>query len=180
MTDWAPIIVTALASGGLGSVVTPYGTQTRERRQARAEAREAIRRVQELLYPLPNREHLSAALDNLETSVMLAGLPKNLTGLNREALYIRQEILASVAEERPVDDDTSFAVEHIADETLRLLIDATWHPILGAPYRWSRTRQLARVMDTRPRPGPRPRDKRRWERETIRRAKLELKQRRRT
>ncbi len=187
MTDWAPIILTALGSGALGSIITTYGTQTRERRQARAPAREAIRQVQNLTFPVPTHEQLTAALDNLETSVMLARLPKRLTGLNREALYIRRDVMASVAEADSPDNpesansrsDMAFASDHIAGETLQLLIDATWHPALGVPYRWWRTRQLARVMDTRPRPGPRRRDKRRWERETIRKAKWELKPRRR-
>lgn len=70
--------------------------------------------------------------------------------------------MASVAEAGPPDEpkpansrsDMAFATDHIAGETLQLLIDATWHPTLGAPYRWWQTRQLARVMDIRPRPGP--------------------------
>jgi hypothetical protein len=186
MTNWAPIILTALGSGALGSIITTYGTQTRERRQARTQARDAIRRVQNLTFPVPTREQLTVGLDNLETSAMLARLPKKLTSLNREALYIRRDSMASVSETEPsaapqvsaYDSDLAFASDHIAAETLRLLIDATWHPILGAPYRWWRTRQLARVMATHPRPGPRSRDKRRWERETIRKAKREMKRRR--
>ena len=187
MTDWATIILTALGSSVLGSIITTYGTQTRERRQARAQAREAIRQVQDLTFPVPTHEQLSAALGNLETNAMLAGLPKKLTGLNREALYIRRDFLARAAEPGPSsgsvlanpDTDMEFASDHIAAETLQLLVDTTWHPILSAPHRWWRTRQLSRVMDTRPRPGPRPRDKRRWERETIRKAKRERKRRRR-
>ena len=81
MTDWAPIIFAALGSGALGSIITIYGTQTRERVQARAQAREAIRQVQNFTFPLPTHEQLTAALDQLETSAMLARLPKQLTGL---------------------------------------------------------------------------------------------------
>jgi hypothetical protein len=55
MTDWAPIILTALGSGALGSIITTYGTQTRERRQARTQARDAIRRVENLTLPVPTR-----------------------------------------------------------------------------------------------------------------------------
>jgi len=187
MTDWPPIILTAIGSGAVGSIITTYGTQTRERRQARAQAREAIRQVQNSAYPVPTQEQLTATLDNLETSAMLAGLPKNLIAINREAIYIRRGVMESVATASPPDDpslaasnsDLAFAADHIAGETLQLLVDATWHPILSAPYRWWRTRHLARVMDTRPRPGPRQRDKRRWERQHIRKAKRELKQRRR-
>jgi hypothetical protein len=72
MTDWVPIVIAAIGSGAVGSVITAYGTQTRERRQARAQAREAIRQVQNLTYPLRTQEQVDAALDNLETSAMLA------------------------------------------------------------------------------------------------------------
>jgi hypothetical protein len=186
MTDWALVILTALGSGALGAIVTTYGTQTRERRQARTQVREALRQVQNLMRHVPTYEQLTAALDNLETSAMLARLPQELTGLNRDALHTLREHLASVAEPHPSDgpeladarSDTAFLSDHIAGETIQLFIDATWHPILSAPRRWWRTRQLSRVMDTYPRPGPRLRDKRRWERDTIRRAKRDRKRRR--
>jgi len=188
MTDWALIILTAVGSGALGSIVTTYGTQTRERRQARTQVREALRQVQNLMRHVPTYEQLTAALDNLETSAMLARLPKELTGLNRDALHMLREHLASVAEPHPPDgpeladarSDIAFLSDHIAGETIHLFIDATWHPILSAPRRWWRTRQLSRVMDTHPRPGPHLRGKRRWELETIRRAKREQARRRRT
>jgi hypothetical protein len=173
MTDWVPIILTAVISGSLGSVITTYGTQTGERRKARAEAREAIRQVQALIYPVPSREQLAAALDNLDTRAMLAGLPEKLTALNRDAQFWQRGIFESVESGDPyiaTANDVSFAVHHVAAETTRLLIDATWHPVLGRPRRWWLTRRLSRVMDT-PRPGPRPRDKRQWERKAIRKAK---------
>jgi hypothetical protein len=101
MTDWPPIILTAIGSGAVGSIITTYGTQTRERRQARAQAREAIRQVQNSAYPVPTQEQLTATLDNLETSAMLAGLPKNLIAINREAIYIRRGVMESVATASP-------------------------------------------------------------------------------
>jgi hypothetical protein len=88
---------------------------------------------------------------------MLAGLPKNLTDLNREALYILRELTDPDAQPPPDDvetanaiSDAAFAADHIAAETVQLLADATWHPVLSAPRRWYRTRQLSRLMDTRP------------------------------
>jgi len=108
MTAWVPIVLTAIGSGALGSVITAYGTQTRERRQARAQAREASARCR----TSPSRGAPGAGRRHawqLETSAMLAGLPKKLTALNRQA------------------------------------------------RRWWRTRRLCAVMDTWPRPGPRPR-----------------------
>jgi len=188
MADWALIILTALGSGALASIITTYGTQTRERRQARAQVREAIRRAQDLLSHVCASEQLTVALDSLETSAMLAGLPQYLTILHRDALSVLRQITADVIDlDQPPGEesahainDMAFAADHVVGETTRLLTDATWHPILRAPYRWWRTRQLARVMDTLPRPGPRQPEKRRWERDTIRKAKRERKRGRRT
>jgi hypothetical protein len=186
--DWL-LIVTGLGAGVVGSVITTYGTQTRERRQARAQSREAIRQVQNLIVSPPTYEQLTAALDNLETSAMLAGLPKNLTGLNREALYILRELTAPDAQPPPDDvetanviSDAAFAADHIAAETVQLLTDATWHPVLSAPRQWYRTRQLSRLMDIRPgrlgfNPRVQRRGKRRWERETIRKARRQQNER---
>jgi hypothetical protein len=69
--DWL-LIVTGLGAGVAGSVITTYGTQTRERRQARAQTREAIRQLQNLFVSQPTHEQLTAALDNLETSAIEA------------------------------------------------------------------------------------------------------------
>ena len=88
--------------------------------------------MQSLTFPVPTHEQLTVALDNLETASMLAGLPKKLTGLNREAFYIRTQINATIAEVDLPDDpgvtdvlsDVAFASEHISAETLQLLIDA--------------------------------------------------------
>lgn len=182
MTDWAPILVTAVGTGVVSSLIATYGTQTRERRQARAQAREAIRDVQNLLFEVPTYHQLDAALAKLETSAMLAGLPQRLTALNRDALFTVRDGLESVSRTPPDDQDEEpanlpdvagagdimFAADHISGVTTKLLIDATWRPILGAPYRWWRTRQLSQVNDARPRPGPGLREMRSWERKAVR------------
>ena len=77
MTDWLTIAFTTLGAGAAGSIITTFGTQTRERRQARGEAREAIRQVQNLILQAPTYDQLAPALGNPETSAMLAGLPKS-------------------------------------------------------------------------------------------------------
>jgi|SRR6185437_13989957 len=129
--------------------------------------------------PVPTFEQLAAALDNLETTAMLAGLSQKLVTLHSDALFTMRDGLASVNNPPPDDPEVSsarsemmFAADHIAGQTTKLLVDATWHPILGAPYRWWRTRQLSRLSATRPRPGPDRRGIRRWERKTIRESKV--------
>jgi hypothetical protein len=135
--------------------------------------------------PVATFDELAAALASLETSAMLAGLSQKLTALHSDALFTVRDGMESVSRTPPGDQDTEpaslpdvpgagdimFAADHIAGVTTKLLIDATWHPILGAPYRWWRTRQLSSVSATRPRPGPDRRGIRQWERKTIRESK---------
>ena len=84
-SGWFPLILTTLGAGATGAVISTYGTQTRERRQARAAAREALRNVENLTPSPDTREQVAAALDAFDTSAMLAGLPRKVTVLHREA-----------------------------------------------------------------------------------------------
>src|SRR6185437_9348783 len=88
--------------------------------------------------PVPTFEQLAAALDNLETTAMLAGLSQKLVTLHSDALFTMRDGLASVNNPPPDDPEVSsarsemmFAADHIAGQTTKLLVDATWHPILG-------------------------------------------------
>lgn len=126
VTDWAPVVLAAVGSGVAGSIVTTYGSQTRERHQARAQARDAIREVQmqSLVLQLPSYEELRARLDRLETAAMLARLPRKLTALHGTALFIMRDVLEGAAEGRNSSGDSgdrAFAADHVASET-------TWSP----------------------------------------------------
>lgn len=181
MSDWLSTALTALGSGALGAVITTYGAQTRVRREARSHAREMLRQLESSTRSNPTGQELSAALDNFETEAMLAGISRKLTELNRKAVddywmtvtrWHVDEYAKSIKEHLDTHDgQAEFRAAHIQAETLRLLADATWHPVTHAPYRWWRTRQLWLVVHSGPRPGPRPRDKRSWERKAIREAK---------
>lgn len=79
------LVITGLGSGFLGSVITTYGTQTRERRQARATARDALRHAEGIHDRSvryvggkiePSFQQLTDALNEFETAAMLAGLPR--------------------------------------------------------------------------------------------------------
>jgi len=84
-SGWLPLVLTTLGAGAIGAVISTYGTQTRERRHARAAAREALRDVENLTPSPDTRERVAAALDAFDTSAMLAGLPRQVTALHREA-----------------------------------------------------------------------------------------------
>lgn len=175
--DWL-LVVTGLGGGVAGAVVTTYGTQTKERRQTRAQARNAIRIAENLAYRTPAHLEITAALARLETSAMLAGLSRGLTELHREA-RMRHWVLTGPAHaddpERLTKKETVTS-GRVAHQSAELLVRATWHPWVTAPYRWYRTRRLVRLLDAgMPARARFDRDRRsnlrRWERETIRQGK---------
>jgi hypothetical protein len=60
------LVLTGLGGGVLGAAVTTYGSQTRERREARAQARETIRQVRTLVNTNASRSEITHALDDFE------------------------------------------------------------------------------------------------------------------
>lgn len=166
MTAWATLAFTTLGGGAVGSIVTTYASQSRERRRARADAREAIRKADCLAADPPRSPHndFIAALDNLETAAMLAGLPRALTELHREAcewhwvLAINHWRLTQPQSPGVPSYEEGTGNDHQGIEALicwrtahqaaSLLAAATWHPWVSAPYRWYQTRRLTRVLRT--------------------------------
>jgi hypothetical protein len=145
-TDWITLLLTTLGGGAVGSVVTTYGAQTRERRQARAEARGAVK-IAEKAVSIEDDEELEAALEDLATKAMLAGLPRFLVDLYSESKrsYIwglRQGRKETDKENMDAWLTTAMDCRRVADETARLFVDATWHPWLGFVYRRYRARKL--------------------------------------
>jgi hypothetical protein len=199
-SGWAPLLLTTLGGGVLGSVVATYGAQARDRRQARAQAREAMRRAEKVAMT-GTGEELDAALEDLETSAMLARLPKNLIDLYSEARRYaahfsrtidigdinktKPEEIAEETKRQMVDEAkrqmARMTSANIAGEAARLFASATWHPWYGAPRRWHRVRRLRFALAGN---GPQfriaPEAKRmlrQWEREDIRRGKRFLRKR---
>lgn len=150
--DWIPLILTALTSGTISSIITTYGTQTRERRRARTAARAAIRHTQTLTLGQPTHAEITTALDTLETAAMLAGLPRTLTTLHREAHTRAWVIQNANYTNDPAALQAQRTGEHlactrIARQAAELLTHATWHPWTTAPHRWYRTRRLTHLLD---------------------------------
>ena len=189
MTNWVALIFTTLGAGAVGALITTYGTQTRARLQARATAREAIRQAENLgkTPPTVAYQAITAALDNLEISAMIAGLPRPLTELYRET-RMRHWVLASGSlhpDIALIDGDVGstdgegtelITCLRVAHQAAQLLTAATWHPWRSTPRRWYRTRRLHAVLDAgMPVRAQLEHDARanlrRWERQTIRDAK---------
>jgi hypothetical protein len=163
MTTWATLAFTTLGGGTVGSIITAYGSQFRQRRQARSDARQAIRKADRLAADPPRtpRPDFTAALDALDTAAMLAGLSRGLTELHREACerhwvlaidhWMRTEAPRPIGTP-PLEGSTDHQVTEVlecwrtAHRAASLLADATWHPWASAPYRWYQTRRLSRAL----------------------------------
>ena len=160
-TDWPSLLLTTLGGGVIGSVVTLFGSQTRERRQARAEARKAITRAEKVALHGPEEE-FEPALEDLETTAMLAAFPRFLTDLYRKGredhlYYAHQQKEAERMSKNNKSDEKSIqpsewlarstSAGRIATEAARLFVNATWHPWAGALHRWYRARKLRQVLN---------------------------------
>lgn len=123
--------------GLVGSVVTTYGTQTRERCQARTEVRGALNRADNAV-SVEDDEELDAALEDLATKAMLAALPRFLVDLyswSKRAyiFYLRRAHEKTNTEsERGALLATAMDFRRVANEMAKLFMDATWHPGSGS------------------------------------------------
>jgi hypothetical protein len=136
-----------------------FGSQTHERRKARAEAREAIKRAENVALHGTNGD-FNAALEDLETKAMLAALPRFLTDLYRDSrhaylYYVQQEKEAEKASrDNKSGNETIEAGMSLTGSTsaeaVRLFVNATWHPWAGAPRRWYQARKLGLMLEGSP------------------------------
>jgi len=86
MTDWVPLLLTTLGAGAAGAIITTYGAQASDRRAARAKARECLSKAENLSEGGDiSHEEITAAMDELEISAMIARLPRTLVDLHRVA-----------------------------------------------------------------------------------------------
>jgi hypothetical protein len=179
MTNWAVLALTTVGAGAAGSIVTTYGTQSRERRVARAQARECLRQAENIAQAAStSHEQITKAMDDLESAAMIAGLPRALVDLHRIARV--RSWAASHATTPGRDalarDPAAVTCTRVGLQAAQLLAAASWHPWRGSLYRWHRTRRLRKVfhagvpartqLDANAR-----RSLRKWERETIQAAK---------
>ena len=160
-TDWPSTLLTTLGGGVIGAVVTLFGSQTGERRRARAEARKAIKRAEKAALH-GTHEEFDAALEDLETTAMLAAFPRFLTDLYRKGReahmhYAHQQEEAERMSKDNKSDEKSMETSEwlarstsaalVATEAARLFVNATWHPWAGALRRWYRARKLSLMLE---------------------------------
>lgn len=132
--------------------------------------------------PVANAAHaaLTAALDDLDTNSMLAGISRSLVRLNRDAT-MRQWVKAATAPsfDEMIKDSEYIAAGRVMHQSAALLATATWRPWQGAPYRAWRTRRLNAILRAGM-PGRTALDEqsrhnlRQWEREVLRTPKAPI------
>lgn len=146
------MVASAVASGVLGSVVTVYGTQAKERRAARTEVRRYFQRVEQLSRHKDTSQkyygQLLSSLDDLEGAMLAAGMPRHLA-----AFYRKIQLLAYATHTTATPEDRDKPGAHwliaarVAHRAADLLADTIWHPWLSAPTRRLRLRKLQLIID---------------------------------
>jgi hypothetical protein len=149
--EWV-VVAASVASGVLGSIVTTYGTQARERRTARTEVRKHFQRVERLARHRDlSQEYywqVVASLDDLEGAMLVAGMPRYVA-----AFYRRIQLLAyathttTAPEERNEPKAQWIIAARVSHRTGDLLADTIWHPWLSAPTRRLRMRRLQKILE---------------------------------
>jgi len=150
--NWVLVILAALGSGALGSVVTAYGPQARERRAARGEARACAVRVEQFARHANTspgyHAQLVAALDALDSAMLMAGLPQYLARFYAEVRLLAYATqFSEPPEERRKPGSHWIVSTRVAHQTAGVLDRAIWRPWLSAPTRRWRIRRLRRTLD---------------------------------
>jgi hypothetical protein len=164
MSTWIALLLAGIGGGSTGAIITTWNATSRDRRQARANVRQALVQAEETATPAqnahPDGDKLITALDHLGTSVMLACLPRLLADLYKDATITYWATTAPPPPRAPWEPPIPESLEeafrsceatrtvalHVARITGQMLTDATWHPWRAAPYQAWRTRRLARML----------------------------------
>jgi len=141
---WLTIVV-GLGAGAAGAIITAWGGQSRERRQARTEARDSLRLAEQAIHasetaieaddgstiPAPGILEVRQALDDLETRAMLANLPRGLVRLHHETTLAHlassniERRQAPGTSGRELYETTGLAAYYVASAAAELLTAAT-------------------------------------------------------
>jgi hypothetical protein len=149
---WLPLVFTTLGGGVVGSLITTYGSQARDRRAARCEAMASIqcfelargRKTPPEIFECDND-----SLIEVETRCLLAGIPRYLVDLYKMLNQAPSQLRKTSDSDSDIDEEealgilvTHEAITHAAG----LLASAIWHPWLTAPSRRWRAWRLRRLV----------------------------------
>jgi hypothetical protein len=179
MTDWVPLLITGLGAGVLGSVITTYGSQARERRDARKEALRSLADADRAAgQASSDRAAILDAGRAVGTAAHLAGVPMYVVDTYLLAYDAARDDRLKWAPPRVTAHDPASVGIHLYREATELLTRVLWHPLLTLPVRRYRSRRIRRCLAGVLPPGTtiflrRTRGARKWERAALHAAKAE-------
>jgi len=177
MTDWVPILLTGLGSGVLGSVITTYGSQARERHDARKEALARLAEADRAAGQASNdRAAILDAGRTVGTAALLAGVPMYIVDTYLLAYDAVRSDRLKWAPTRVTDQDPQTVGIYVYREATELITRVLWHPWVTLPIRRHRSRHIRRFLGNVLPPGTtiylrRTGGARKWERAAIEAAK---------
>lgn len=174
--DWL-LIITGLGGGVIGSLITTYGTQAKERRVARVELLAVLARADKIVgqESSTNRD-LGDAAREVVTAALLAGIPIYIADTYLLAYQaVRSKDLAW-GPGQTVPQDPATVGLHTYREAVRLMQLAIWRPLLSRLIRKRRSQRIRRFLTAVLPPDAviqvgRDAGTRKWERAAIRAAK---------
>ena len=147
MTDWVPLLLTGFGSGVLGSVITTYGSQARERRDARKEALARLAEADRAAGQASNdRAAILDAGRAVGTAALLAGVPMYIVDTYLLAYEAVRSDRLKWAPARVTDQDPQSVGIHVYREATGLITKVLWHPWITLPVRRYRSRHIRRFL----------------------------------
>jgi hypothetical protein len=152
-------VAVAVVSGGLGSVITTYGTQAKDRRDARGAARESFTKAEDMV--ALTGALAPGELATLEASAFTAEIPDYLVEAYKDAQKLAEKGRRDLKEAQAallndINEQTKELVQQArtrsSDADLAatlvsaLLLRSLWHPLLARPTRHYQCRQLCLVL----------------------------------
>jgi len=147
MTDWVPLLITGLGAGVIGSVITTYGSQARERRDARKEALLHLADADRVTgQASSDRAVILDAGRAVATAAHLAGVPMYVADTYLLAYDAVREDRLKWAPPRVTSHDPASVGIHLYREAMELITGVLWHPWLTLPLRRYRSRRIRRFL----------------------------------
>jgi hypothetical protein len=147
MTDWVPLLLTGLGAGVIGSVITTYGSQARERRDARKEALARLADADRAIgQSSSDRRTILDAGRAVGTAAMLVAVPMYVVDTYLLAYEAARDDRLKWAPPRTTPQDPASVGIHTYREATELLTKVLWHPLLTLPVRRYRSRRIRRFL----------------------------------
>lgn len=144
-------VLIPLGAAVIGGVVAPHVTQARERRQARADASNALFAVEQARWGNVGYSEFRKTLYAFYGSALSAGLPRPMiryyVGLARVARYASWASHRSKPQtEESYADPIDARLEEGVQEAVEMITDALWHPVRRRLRRSANDRAMNRAI----------------------------------